>query len=131
VIPLESATYEKRALGHAKIDVNGRVVDFFNTHLSYEDTTTRSYQFYAVSEKLIECKDFILTGDFNTSDFSEFLILGGNLLNNTSRSYPTFPGSSKPIDNIVFSDSFKEISSGTVTKSYSDHYMLWAEFTLN
>lgn len=130
VIPLESGKYEKRALGHTVIDVNGTAIDFFNTHLSYEDTTTRSYQFFAISEKLDGCKNFILTGDFNTANFSEFSILGGNLINNLGRSYPTFPGSTSAIDNIVFSDSFKETASGTVTKSYSDHYLLWAEFEL-
>jgi hypothetical protein len=91
----------------------------------------RGLQFLEVSEKTELCKDFILTGDFNTADFSEFTILGANLINDQFRFYPTFPGGNSAIDNIVYTDSFKEIASGTVTKSYSDHYMLWAEFELN
>ena len=131
VIPLESWTKEARALGHAVIDVNGTQIDFFNTHLSYEDKTLRTEQFFEVSEKTDACKNFILTGDFNTADFTEFTVLGANLINNAARHYTTFPGGSSAIDNIVYTDSFKEIASGTVTKSYSDHYMLWAELEIN
>jgi endonuclease/exonuclease/phosphatase family metal-dependent hydrolase len=131
VIPLESWDKEGRALGHAVIDVNGFQFDFFNTHLSYEDTTLRKEQFFQVSEKTDACKNFILTGDFNTADFTEFTILGANLINKVGRWYPTFPGGNSAIDNIVYTDAFKEIASGTVTKSFSDHYMLWAEFEIN
>ncbi len=131
VIPLESWDKEGRALGHAVIDVNGRHIDFFNTHLSYEDKSLRGLQFSEVSEKIDLCKDYILTGDFNTADFSEFNVIGGNMINNAVRHYPTFPGGNSAIDNIVYSDCFKEIASGTVTESYSDHYMLWAEFEIN
>ena len=131
VIPLESWDKEARALGHAVIDVEGTQIDFFNTHLSFEDKTLRGLQFLEVSEKTDLCENFILTGDFNTADFSEFTILGANLINDQFRFYPTFPGGNSAIDNIVYTDSFKEIASGTVTRSYSDHYMLWAEFELD
>lgn len=131
VIPLESWDKEGRALGHAVIDVNGFEFDFFNTHLSYEDTTLRKEQFFQVSEKTDLCKNFILTGDFNTADFTEFTILGANLINHAARWYPTFPGGNSAIDNIVYTDCFKEIASGTVKQSYSDHYMVWAEFEIN
>ncbi len=131
VIPLESWDKEARSLGHAVIDVNGRQIDFFNTHLSFEDKSLRGLQFSEVSEKTDACKDFILTGDFNTADFSEFRVLGGNLINNDVRKYPTFPSSMSSIDNIVYSDIFKETASGYVTGSYSDHYMLWAEFEIS
>ena len=131
VIPLESWDKEGRALGHAVIDLGGKQFDFFNTHLSYEDKTLRGLQFAEVAEKTKACENFILTGDFNTADFTEFTVVGGNLINNTARWYPTFPGGNSAIDNIVYTDCFKEIASGTVTQSYSDHYMLWAEFELN
>lgn len=131
VIPLESWDKEGRALGHAVIDLGEKQFDFFNTHLSYEDKTLRGLQFAEVAEKTKACENFILTGDFNTADFTEFTIVGGTLINNASRWYPTFPGGNSAIDNIVYTDCFKEIASGTVTQSYSDHYMLWAEFEIN
>ncbi len=130
VIPLTSWDKEGRALGHAVIDIDGRQLDFFNTHLSYEDKSLRQLQFFEVAEKTDLASDYILTGDFNTADFSEFMTIGGSLINRTGRNYPTFDSGSA-IDNIVFSKAFTENASGTVTKSYSDHYMLWAEFTWN
>ncbi len=130
VIKLESWDKEGRALGHAVIDVNGQQLDFFNTHLSYEDKALRKLQFAQVAAKTKGCENFILTGDFNTADFKEFDCLEANLINHTGRNYPTFDSGSS-IDNIVYTNSFTETSSGTVTKSFSDHYMLWAEFTWN
>ncbi len=128
VIPLISWDKEARALGHAVIDVNGRELDFFNTHLSYEDKALRKLQFAEVAERTAQCENFILTGDFNTADFSEFSVLNANLINRTGRNYPTFDSGSA-IDNIVYTGAFTETASGTVTESRSDHYLLWAEFS--
>ncbi|MGM9643209.1 MAG: endonuclease/exonuclease/phosphatase family protein [Eubacteriales bacterium] len=130
VIKLTSWDKEGRALGHAVIDVDGNRLDFFNTHLSYEDTSLRRIQFEELAEKINICEHFILTGDFNTADFTEFGVLGGCLINNDLRHYPTFESGSA-IDNIVFCASFTENSSGYVTKSYSDHRLLWAELNWN
>lgn len=131
IIMLTSWDKEQRALGHVVIDVDGRQIDLFNTHLSFEDTTLRGLQFAEVAKKLDECRDFILTGDFNTANFSEFEPLGGKLINNESRNYVTYPARTSSIDNIVYSEAFTEKSSGNVTRSFSDHYMLWAEFEIN
>lgn len=130
VIPLESWDKEGRALGHAVIDIDGMRLDFFNTHLSYEDKTLRGLQFNEVAAKTSACENFIITGDFNTANFSEFDVLGADLINNSARNYPTFTSSKKAIDNIVYSNAFKETSSGYVTRSYSDHCLLWAEFEI-
>ncbi len=130
VILLTSWDKEGRALGHAVIDVNGRQLDFFNTHLSYEDTALRKIQFEEAAQKINPCEHFILTGDFNTANFKEFEVISAKLINNSKRNYPTFDSGSA-IDNIVYTESFAETASGTVTKSFSDHYMLWAEFTWN
>ncbi len=131
VIPLESWDKEARSLGHAVIDLGGMQLDFFNTHLSYEDKSLRGLQFLEVAEKTDNCKNYMITGDFNTADFSEFRVIAGSLINNDTRNYPTFPSSKKAIDNIVYSDAFKEVSSGYVSQSYSDHCLLWAEFEIN
>ncbi len=130
VIPLTSWDKEKRALGHAVIDIEGRKLDFFNTHLSYEDSGLRKLQFAELAEKINACENFILTGDFNTANFAEFKVINGSPINNSKRNYPTFDSGSA-IDNILFSKDFSENASGTVTKSFSDHYMLWAEFSWN
>lgn len=129
-ILLESGEYEQRAVGHAVLDVNGTSVDYFNTHLSYEDKETRSTQFVTLAVLLSRCKHWVLTADFNTEDMSEFAGLGAKLMiNRADRKMTTFPGKNRAIDNILCSAGFAEVSAGTVTNSYSDHYALWAKLT--
>ncbi len=125
IIPLPSGESEARMLGHTELDIGGRRLDFFNTHLSYENRLLRKPQFAELAKHLSRCRDFVLTGDFNTADFAEFSPLGACMINNESRRYPTFEDGAA-IDNIVFSDSLEEIASGTVEQSYSDHNALWA-----
>lgn len=130
-IPLYSGGKEGRAIGHAKINVDGCIIDFFNTHLSYEEKALRTKQFGAIRKMLDKCEHYILTADFNTQDFSEFDALGyGALVNNSSHKYATFPKSNSAIDNIVLSDGFKIGRISTVANSHSDHRMLWSDLKL-
>lgn len=130
-IPLYSGGKEGRAIGHAVINVDGCIVDFFNTHLSYEEKALRTKQFGAIRKMLDKCEHYILTADFNTQDFTEFDTLGyGALVNNTSHRYVTFPKRSSAIDNIVLSAGFKIGLTNTVANSHSDHRMLWSELKL-
>ena len=110
VTPLESSTHEARALGHAQINVDGEVIDFFNTHLSFEETSVRKGQLEAIANILKNHESFILTGDFNTADFAELAVLGGTLVNRSDRKFNTFPSEKVggEIDNIVFSSTFAE-----------------------
>lgn len=131
VTQLETKGKEGRSIGHAVIDVNGTLIDFFNTHLSYEESSLRVAQFQVLKKLLSDCETYILTGDFNTDNYSEFSVLGyGGMVNNTRRHYVTFPGSDSSIDNIVYSANLKDVKSGTVSRAYSDHNMLWAELTM-
>ncbi len=125
MIPLPSGGKEARMLCHAVIGIGDKKLDFFNTHLSYESRLLRKPQFAELAKHLSRCRDFVLTGDFNTADFDEFSPLGAKMINNEARRYPTFEDGAA-IDNIVFSDSLEEIASGTVEQSYSDHNALWA-----
>ena len=113
------------------INVNGRRIDFFNTHLSYESRELRRVQFGELRGMLDDCGTYILTADFNTEDFGEFDALGyGSLVNNRANRLVTFPGASTAIDNIVVSADIKPGACGTVRESHSDHYMLWSELTV-
>ena len=128
---LYSGEKEGRAVGHAVINVNGRRIDFFNTHLSYESRELRRVQFGELRGMLDDCGTYILTADFNTEDFGEFDALGyGALVNNRANRLVTFPGASTAIDNIVVSADIKPGACGTVRESHSDHYMLWSELTV-
>ena len=122
-------TNEQRVLGRAAIDVEGETVQFFVTHLSYESTETRARQFKQINEVLKDFENYILTGDFNTEDFEEFrLIEGAELVNDTDRRVPTFPSKMLAIDNIVYdAKNLRFDAPMTVSKSYSDHYMLYAK----
>jgi len=119
------AGYEDRAMGHVVINVNGAKVDFFNTHLSYEEKWLQTEQFGILGEKLEGVRGFILTGDFNTSDTSLYSPIKGHKLVNP-RKYVTFPDSGY-IDNIVLESGWEIVESGVGPKGHSDHIMLWAE----
>jgi len=132
VVQLDAGTKEGRSYGHAVINVAGIRVDFFNTHLSYESLDLRTAQFKVLAGVCAECDRYILTGDFNTADYTEFKgFTGSEMINTTDRHYVTFPGNSSGIDNIVFRGGFVESCSGTIVNGSSDHYMLWAEMTLD
>lgn len=128
---LESGASERRAVGHAVLDFGTQPLDFFCTHLSVESPELRAPQFSRLSELLAPCKSFILTGDFNTEQFDEFSVLhAADMANKTERRIVTFPGTQCAIDNIVLSQNMKFEKIGTVTESFTDHYMLWADVTV-
>lgn len=128
---LESGTSEKRAIGHAVLDLGMKKLDFFCTHLSVESPELRAPQFSRLSELLAPCHSYILTGDFNTDLFDEFSVLrAADMANKAERRIVTFPGSQCAIDNIIISQNMKFGEIGTVTDSYTDHYMLWADVTV-
>lgn len=126
--PLESAGYEARSAGHAVIEIEGVRIDFFNTHLSFEDKAIRKKQFAQLAELIADCRIFILTGDFNTADTSEFSVIANSELVNENK-FSTFPSSQKGIDNIVISSNWEIFSSGVVVTGHSDHNLLWTEIT--
>ena len=131
-IPLYSGNKEPRVLGRAAINVNGLTVNFFVTHLSYESLEIRTQQFNQIAEKVKGYESFIITGDFNTSDFNEFSVIENSaMVNNSDFSIPTFPGGTSAIDNIVYEDGTWSFSRPwTFIASYSDHYLLYAEAEL-
>ena len=119
------AGYEDRAMGHVVINVDGAKVDFFNTHLSYEEKSLQTEQFGILGEKLDGVRGFILTGDFNTSDTSLYSPIENHKLVNPKK-YVTFPDSGY-IDNIVLESGWEIVESGVGPQGHSDHNMLWAE----
>lgn len=126
-VPLQTAAgYEARAFGHARIEVNGAQLSFFNTHLSYEKRELRDVQFAQLAESVNAGRGYILTGDFNTADLTEFGVFPDATLVNEGQ-YATFPGSSSAIDNIVLESGWRIVESGMLATVKSDHNLLWAE----
>ncbi|MCQ2424987.1 MAG: endonuclease/exonuclease/phosphatase family protein [Lachnospiraceae bacterium] len=131
VIPLESDGYEQRSLGHAVLDVDGTLVDYFNTHLSYENKETRAKQFLTLAEQIAKTDRWILTADFNTDDFTEFAVIDNSLLVNNAENRMLSYAAKSAIDNIVLPSSASVTASGMLDSvSHSDHVMIWAEIVL-
>lgn len=132
LIKLSSGSAEQRILAHAKIKVDGEIVNFFVTHLSYDEEgggTSRSKQFSEVATELAKHDNFVLTGDFNTRDLTEYNVIKGSaLVNNSTNTLITYPDGRSPLDNIVYSTSKWKFGAGKlITNSYSDHYAIYSQ----
>lgn len=121
------AEYEQRVYGHAVLDVGGEHIDFYNTHLSFENTDVRIAQFAELSAAIGNSRGFILTADFNTDDKSERKLIEGGVLVNVGE-YATFPSKGTAIDDIILHGGWDILSSGMLeSDGKSDHNLLWAE----
>ena len=132
---LYSGGEEQRVLGHAVIDVDGTLINFLVTHLSFEAKSLRDVQFAAIAEKVSGLDNFIITGDFNTSDFAEYApIKNSDMVNSSKYSIVTFPNPDpkSSIDNIVFSkDNWKFERPKVRANGNSDHCLLYATGTFD
>lgn len=121
---------EQRMLGVFAIDVDGTPITFANTHLDYLSAETIRTQMREVNSVLKD-KDYILTGDFNTTDMTQFYELeGASFTMCDEHRLVTFPSSGITIDNIVYKGNYTLKEFGTVENSFSDHRMLWAELEM-
>ena len=121
---------ERRLLTHVEIDVDGTVINFYNTHLSLKDDF-RAKEFGIIAEQLKNVPKAILTGDFNVDGYEEFETLAPlSYINNTETQYITFPSSKLKIDNIFYSSEFTENEEfqRQLQNNHSDHVMLYTEF---
>lgn len=120
-----------RKLGCVEIDVDGTVINFFNTHLTPLDKDMRDTEFAKIAEYVTDKEIAILTGDFNVPTFDEFAPLT-NLtnFNNEEHKYITYPRDQKFMDNILYTSNFtvNYENSGVYEKGHSDHSLLYAEF---
>lgn len=129
---LNSGTSEQRAIGFTQIDIGGKAINFFVTHLTFDSPAIRAGQLLQVANILAQKEDFVLAGDFNTFDLGALDVMEGVRRVNTLENLTvTFPENKLSIDNILYSEkawSFGDIN--VITNSYSDHYMIWAEAEL-
>ncbi|MBQ8718852.1 MAG: endonuclease/exonuclease/phosphatase family protein [Clostridia bacterium] len=132
--PLESGSREQRMLARATIDLGGKTVNFFTTHLSFEDDKIRAGQISQIDGIMWEYSRCILTGDFNLRAFSELEeIAGVDLVNNDDNVIETYTKddwNTKSIDNICYSSAYELVDSYANVNDHSDHYMLVAEFKI-
>ena len=134
---LSSPSSEQRILGYSVINVNGEKINFFVTHLSYDEEssnsgkTYRAKQFNEIAAELAKHENFVLAGDFNTRDLGEYSVIkDSKLLNTKEAPQITYPDGKSPLDNLVYSTSVWTFAKINVVKeSYSDHYMIYSEAT--
>ncbi len=135
--PLQAGKYEPRSFGCITVSPrDGVPVCFLNTHLSYESRKQQDLQFnqLAVWMDAYIPKDVptVLTGDFNTEDFTAFMPLqaiGFGLANHEENEYKTFRTTRTAIDNIVYRESkMKPVDMGMIDSNRSDHNLLWCRF---
>ncbi len=131
--PDKSKNLEGRTLGHAVIDVNGKEINFFTTHLSIRIDSVRETEFKFLNTKLSEYQNVILTGDFNNDSLSEFDALTNlSKVNNPDNPFETYPEDHRFIDNVIYDSNFEHIkgSEGMVVSNHSDHYMFYAKLRI-
>lgn len=132
VMPLPAEGREPRAAGWATVHVDGARLRVMNTHLSYEDAAPRREQFARLADLLPQETAYVLTGDFNTEDFSEFSPLvgkGAALINREETEMKTFRIPPMAIDNIIYDPvRLIPLEAGMIESEDSDHHLLFARF---
>ena len=136
--PIESFEYfqlpkltdaeEQRVILHAKINVDGFILDFFVTHGQQSAITQ---QLKAANEYIKQCETFIYTGDFNTNNYG----LYKNIENSraiVNADYPIPTSESHSFDNIILSNNIEyDIKNiRTIDTGHTDHYMLLVDVIL-
>ena len=136
--------YEGRSWSKVVVEVDGKSIAFYGTHLSYETTEARQAQI----EELIQIVDAdptpykVITGDFNTdqstSEFYSFLY-NYNLANGHNNEWiDTYAGydpnmKTNAIDNIITTRNMRLVEVDTYRREEgktSDHRMLYATYEL-
>ena len=122
------ADAEARSVGHAVIDVNGKSIDFFSTHLAHGNAEVRTKQFKQLYWYVKNSNTFIIAADFNTSKDSDFEQIKDSIRANNKE----FLTANSPIDDIVLYKSWTIIDKGMLeSNGHSDHNLFWTEIQYN
>lgn len=134
---LTSPSTEQRAVMRASVEIRGKHVSVYNTHLSYESMEVRAIQLSEIAEWMADDPNQykILFGDFNIADLSEFGLLSGmKCVDNEKTRFFDYFGeefSSNKIDNILVSENITVHNVRKYNVMLSDHRPLFAYVTLN
>lgn len=134
---------EVRILSQAETTINGKKIYIFNTHLRFDDDSIRTQQMQFIKEKLdaLNGESFVLFGDFNIRDVSEFDIFTPSyqMVNGFNGvyydSYNLDDWTTRKLDNIICSKDLTIKSTGLIQTTLSDHSVLhaqleWTETTI-
>ena len=123
VLPAFKSGQEQRALSHAVIDVNGKLVNFYNTHINSGKDGTSADVFSRIGNATAGVESAILTGDFNSNYKDGFFAALKTFKFINHGNYLTTAGSS--IDNIGYTKDFTVELYGVASEDYSDHLMVY------
>jgi endonuclease/exonuclease/phosphatase family metal-dependent hydrolase len=133
---LYTGGYEKRLMQKIVVNIDGKTVSVYNTHLTHNSSAVRKKQFAQIVDILDEDKNdyIILTGDFNAK-MSEFSVFSDYTVVNTEETkyydYSKNTIDVSKIDNIVVTKNINVINSRIVITKLSDHYPVFAYLVLN
>ncbi len=130
VIKLDCPSIEQRIVAHATLAIKGKDVEFYNTHLSFENNAVRKNQFETLKNLVEGKKSCIITGDFNIATAKEFEAIPLKRINASEKTFITYPEDNLPLDNIFYTEDFKFIKSDMSVTGNSDHNLIYAEFEL-
>lgn len=135
VTKLDSGSYEQRVLQRVEVEVDGKRISLYNTHLSFNSASLRKKQFRQILEAMnADTNPYkILFGDFNAaaSEFSQ--LRGYTVVNTGDTKFFDYSGKAirkNEIDNIVVSDNIIVLNSRMINNEYSDHKPLIAYLML-
>ena len=137
--PLDAANYEPRAFGYVRVTLeDGSPFCFLNTHFTYESVEQQSIQFSQIAnwmeQQIEKTIPTVLTGDFNTEDFTAFApitVKGYAMVNNPEHTYKTFRSPPMAIDQILYRASrLAPVEQGMIDSDCSDHNLLWCRFEI-
>ncbi len=137
--PLPAAHYEPRAFGCVTVTLEeGTPFMLLNTHLSFESREQQKIQMACLADwmkhRVPVNTPAVLTGDFNTEDFSMFTPItdmGYATVNSAEKEFKTFRTNPLAIDNILYTtDNLTPIQCGMIDADTSDHNLLWCRFSV-
>ena len=129
------STGEQRCYGHVTIDVGGREINLFNTHLAWPQKNDRLEQIPVLARAADKCDNVIVTGDMNSDGHEEYgsYFEGFNFANGDKgdENYFVTNAEDGAIDNVISSVEFTQLDSGIIESTHSDHSMIWALLRLD
>lgn len=119
---------EPRILTKTMILVGDKQFSIYNTHITYENNAIREDQLNFVKNHIDTNEYSILTGDFNTFGENKRLLLSDMESVNADGQFNTF-GNYYALDDIFYSNKLSLVEANVKNTSFSDHNLLYAEFT--
>lgn len=121
---------EPRILASAKIDVNGEILNVYNTHLNYFNRGIRQSQIDFIRDKIENKENTVLMGDMNNFEDKDFFPIDGmHALNNKDSKYITFRDHGI-MDNIYYATNLNLVEADVRKTTFSDHNLFWCTIEL-